>query len=140
LAYPFVVRRRAPSLSAFAATCLAEAACLAVPYAIGDRLALLALRLRPGAAAGLWLYVEGWTVVTAIVVLPAAVVAGAQFPLLIALLGQGSDRVARDVGLAYLWNTVGGIVGALAGGFGLLPILTAPGCWRASALLLAALA
>ena len=69
-----------------------------------------------------------------------AVVAGAQFPLLIALLGQGRDRVARDVGLAYFWNTIGGIVGALAGGFGLLPILTAPGCWRAAALMLAALA
>ena len=30
-------------------------------------------------------------------------------------------------------------MGALAGGFGLLPILSAPGCWRAAALLLAAL-
>jgi len=72
LAYPFVVGRRGPSLTAFALTCLAEAACLAVPYAIGDRLALLALRLRPGPGAGLWGHVEGWTVVTGIVVLPAA--------------------------------------------------------------------
>ena len=70
LAYPLVIGRRAPSLTMFAATCLAEAACLAIPYAIGDRLALLALRLRPGPAAGLWVYVEGWTVVTAIVVRP----------------------------------------------------------------------
>jgi spermidine synthase len=140
LAYPFVVGRRSPSLTAFAVTCLAEAACLAVPYAIGDRLALLALRLRPGPGAGLWGHVEGWTVVTAIVVLPAAAVAGAQFPLLIALLGRGRDRVARHVGLAYFWNTAGGIAGALAGGFGLLPLLTAPGCWRAAALMLVALA
>ncbi len=140
LAYPFVVGRRGPSLTAFALTCLAEAACLAVPYAIGDRLALLALRLRPGPGAGLWGHVEGWTVVTGIVVLPAAAVAGAQFPLLIALLGRGRDRVARHVGLAYFWNTVGGIAGALAGGFGLLPLLTAPGCWRAAALMLVALA
>ena len=140
LAYPLVIGRRAPSLGAFSVTCLAEAACLALPYAIGDRLALLALRMRPGPGAGLWAYMEGWTVVTSIVVLPAAMVAGAQFPLLIALLGQGRDRVARHVGLAYLWNTVGGIAGALAGGFGLLPILTAPGCWRLAALMLAALA
>jgi len=139
LAYSFLIGRRVPSLNAFAATCLAEAACLAIPYAIGDRLALLALRLRPGPGAGLWAYVEGWTVVTAIVVLPAAAVAGAQFPLLIALLGHGRDRVARHVGLAYFWNTIGGIAGALAGGFGLLPILTAPGCWRAAALILVAL-
>jgi hypothetical protein len=35
---------------------------------------------------------------------------------------------------------MGGIAGALAGGFGLLPLLTAPGCWKAVTLLLAALA
>ena len=140
IAYPIVVARRVPGLSLFAATCLAEAACLAVPYAMGDRLALLALRLRPGPGAGLWMHVQAWTVVTGIVVLPAAVVAGAQFPLLIALLGGGRRAVARHVGLAYFWNTIGAIVGALAGGFGLLPLLTAPGCWRAAALLLTALA
>ncbi|HEV7501077.1 MAG TPA: fused MFS/spermidine synthase, partial [Vicinamibacteria bacterium] len=140
IAYPALIGRRTPSLPLFAATCLAEAACLAVPYAIGDDLALLALRLRPGPAAGLWPHVQGWAIVTAIVVLPAAAVAGAQFPLLIALLGSGRDRVARHVGLTYFWNTVGGIVGALGGGFGLLPLLSAPGCWRATALLLAALA
>jgi spermidine synthase len=140
LAYPWVIGRRAPSLTLFSATCLAEAACLAIPYALGDRLALLALRLRPGPGAGLWGHVEGWTAVTALVVLPAAVVAGIQFPLLIALLGRGRDGVARHVGLAYFWNTMGGIAGALAGGFGLMPLLTAPGCWRAAALMLAALA
>ncbi len=140
IAYPLVVGRRAPGLVAFAATCLAEAACLAIPYVLGDRLALLALRLRPTPGAGLWAYVQGWSVVTAIVVLPAAAVAGAQFPLLIALLGRGRESVARHVGLTYFWNTVGGIAGALAGGFGLLPLLTAPGCWRAAALVLAGLA
>jgi hypothetical protein len=73
------------------------------------------------------------------VVLPAALVAGAQFPLLVALLGAGRERVAQHVGRAYLWNTVGGIAGSLAGGFGLLPLLTAPGCWVAAAALLTAL-
>jgi spermidine synthase len=82
----------------------------------------------------------GWTLVTAIVVLPASVVAGAQFPLLVALLGEGREDVARHLGRAYFWNTAGGIAGALAGGFGLLPLLTAPGCWQAVAVLLAALA
>jgi spermidine synthase len=67
-------------------------------------------------------------------------IAGAQFPLLVALLGQGRARVARHIGQAYLWNTVGGIVGSLAGGFGLLPLLTAPGCWRAVVVVLTALA
>jgi spermidine synthase len=140
LAYPIVLGRREATLGLFATTCLLEAACLAVPYWLGDRVALLALRLRPAAGAGLLSHVEGWALVTAIVILPAAAVAGAQFPLLIALLGSGRDGVARHVGLAYFWNTAGGIAGALAGGFGLMPLLTAPGCWRAAALILAALA
>ena len=36
--------------------------------------------------------------VTAFVVLPAALVAGYQFPLLVALLGRGRERVGREVG------------------------------------------
>jgi spermidine synthase len=44
------------------------------------------------------------------------------------------------VGHAYAANTLGAIVGSLAGGFGILPLLTAPGTWRAVALLLVALA
>jgi hypothetical protein len=111
-----------------------------LPYALGDRLALLADGLRPPPGAGLWSYLGGWTLVAAIVVLPPSIVAGAQFPLLVALLGRGRADIARHIGKAYLWNTVGGIAGALAGGFGLLPLLTAPGCWKAVSLLLAALA
>ncbi len=140
LLYAFAFRRRAATLTAFATTCLLESAAVGVPYALGDRLALLTDALRPPPGAGLWSYVGGWTLVTAIVVLPPSIVAGAQFPLLVALLGRGRDRVARHVGRAYFWNTVGGIAGALAGGFGLLPLLTAPGCWQAVSMLLAALA
>src|SRR6185295_456324 len=72
----------------------------------------------------------GWTVITTIVVLPAAFVAGVQFPILIALLGRGREHVGKQIGLAYATNTLGAIVGSLAGGFGLLPLLSAPGCWR----------
>jgi spermidine synthase len=81
----------------------------------------------------------GWTIITLIVVMPAAFVAGVQFPLLIALLGGGREHVGRQIGLAYAFNTVGAIVGSLSGGFGLLPALTAPGCWRAVVWVLAAL-
>jgi spermidine synthase len=140
LLYPPLLGKRAASLSTFALTCLLEAAAVAVPYALGDWIALLALSLRPPPGALLGGYVLGWTIVTAIVVLPASLVAGAQFPLLVALLGQGREQVARHVGRAYFWNTVGGIAGALAGGFGLLPILTAPGCWYAVSQLLLLLA
>ena len=138
LAYALLGPRRPPGPGAFALSCLAEAACLAVPFALGDRVAALAMRLRPPAAEGLADYVTGWTVVASLVVLPAAIVAGAQFPLLVALLGRGREAVGRHLGQAYAWNTVGAIAGALAGGFGLLPLLSAPGAWRATALALAA--
>jgi spermidine synthase len=128
--YGVLDKGRRPSLASFAVTSVAEALCLAIPYALGDKIATMALALRsleildfPGLALG-------WALVATIVVLPAACVAGAQFPMLIALLGEGSSGVGRQTGLAYAANTLGGIVGSLLGGFILLPTIGALGCWR----------
>jgi spermidine synthase len=131
--YALVGKNRPASLTGFAYTCLLEAALLALPYALGDRIAVLALLLRPLGGVGFSGFVLSWTLVTVIVVLPAAFVSGVQFPLLIALLGRGRDEIGRQAGLAYAFNTLGAIVGSLAGGFGLMPLLSAPGCWRAVA-------
>jgi spermidine synthase len=139
LAYAIFGEGRPASLGGFARSCLLEALALAVPFALGDRVALLALALRPAGAAGLWPSLPGWMVVTTIVVLPAAFVAGAQYPLLIALLGEGRRSVGAQVGAAAACNTAGAMIGSLAGGFALLPALTATGCWRVAAALLAAL-
>jgi spermidine synthase len=129
-----------PTLMSFAATCALEALLIAVPYAAGDQVALFALGLRSLRPAGLGALVVGWTLVTTIVVLPAALVAGYQFPLLVGLLGAAERRVGRDVGAVYAANTVGSIIGSLAGGFGVLPWLSAPGTWRATVALLSGLA
>src|SRR5437762_21593 len=99
----------------------------------------VALVLVAAAAVGFAFLLVVWLAVTMPVVLPAAVVAGYQFPLLVGLLGAGERRVGREVGLAYASNTLGAIVGSLAGGFGLIPLLTAPGAWRAVVLVLIAL-
>jgi spermidine synthase len=123
----------------FAITCALEAVCLAVPFALGDQLAVTAALLRPLGAVGFHGYVLAWTAMASIVVLPAAFVAGIQFPMLIALLGTGRRDVGRHVGLAYAFNTMGAIAGAVVGGFGILPLLTAPGAWRVVVGLLAAL-
>ena len=123
-------RQRRPTLGAFAATCALEALFIVLPFAAGDRLALLARLLRDLSTLGFSGLVVSWLVVTVLVVLPAAVVAGYQFPLLVALLGSGSRGVGREVGLTYASNTLGAIGGSLAGGFGLIPLLTAPGVWR----------
>jgi len=138
--YALRSKRRPARLGTFAATCALEALLLAVPYALGDRVALLALLLRGFGAFGLAGHAAGWTVVAAVVVLPAAVVAGYQFPLLISLLGRGDRRLGRHVGLAYGFNTAGAIVGSLAGGFVLLPLLSALGLWALSVWLLIAMA
>jgi hypothetical protein len=128
--YAALFARREARASTFAATCLLEAASLALPYALGDRIALLAIYVRPRDPRGLGAFIAGWFLVTAVVVLPASIAAGVQFPTLVALLGRGRVGVARHVGLAYAWNTLGAIAGAIAGGFVLMPLLTAPGCWR----------
>src|SRR6185503_13285133 len=76
----------------------------------------------------------------AIVVLPASLVAGYQFPLLVALLGAGRRELAAHTGKVAAANTLGAMAGSLAGGFGLLPLLGAPGAWRVATVLLALLA
>ena len=58
---------------------------IAAPFAFGDRLAVLAAHLRSLSAVGFWPQVGGWFVIIAIAILPAAMVAGFQFPLLVAL-------------------------------------------------------
>ncbi|MGH9364794.1 MAG: fused MFS/spermidine synthase, partial [Thermoanaerobaculia bacterium] len=130
---------RPATIAGLAATCGLEAACMALPYALGDHVALFAAFERSLGGLGFPGYVLSWIEVAGLVVLPAACVAGFQFPLLVALLGRGREGVGRDVGLAYAWTTLGGICGCLAGGFGLLPLLSATGAWVAAVLLLAAL-
>jgi spermidine synthase len=125
------------TVTGFALTCSLEAAAIALPFILGDRLAVLQNYLRSLGVLGFHGYVIGWTLLTLVVVFPAAFIAGIQFPLLISLLGEGREGVGRHVGLAYAWNTAGAIAGSLAGGFGLLPILTAPGTWRLVVVLLA---
>ena len=76
---------------------------------------MLAGGLREWGTLGFGGLVLSWSVVVGIVVLPTAIVAGYQFPLLIALLGPGARQLGLDVGWTYAWNTLGAIVGALLG-------------------------
>ncbi len=63
-----------------------------------------------------------WSFIAALVIFPTAFIAGIQFPLLISLLGKGAENVGKHTGMAYAANTLGAIIGSLAGGFGLLPV------------------
>ncbi|MCP3960419.1 MAG: spermidine synthase [bacterium] len=129
-----------PTLSDFATTCGAEALLLLLPWVLGDRIAVAAMLLRPLGDVSFGLLIAAWSALTAVVVLPAAVVAGYQFPLLIALLGAGREKIGRQVGAAYACNTAGAVAGAVAGGFGLMALTSALSLWFLTALLLMMLA
>ena len=133
--YAMVASARPATLAGFALTCGLEGVALAVPLALGDRIALIAALSSDFAGLGFSGALFSWLIVAAIVVLPAALVAGYQFPLLVALLGQGRTSVGRHVGMAYAFNTFGSIVGALLGGFVLLTALGAVNCWRLAVVL-----
>jgi predicted membrane-bound spermidine synthase len=136
--YSVVFRWFRPTASALAITCGLEAALTIVPYALGDRIALLAA-WRADAAYGFAQLVVAWSIVTCIVVMPVALVSGLQFPLLTSLLGHGQAAVGKHLGMTYAWNTVGAIAGSLVAGFGALPLLSATGLWQLIAAVLAIL-
>ena len=123
LAYALTAANRPATLVAFATTCLLEGAAVAATYALGDSVALLALSMGSLRAAGFVAQIAGWTLVTAIVVVPPAVVAGYQFPLLIAMYAvirppeyqpvtaSGQDATSEQVVVAYEIDAAGQIDG-----------------------------
>lgn len=138
--YGLLGLKRSPSLHFVAVTCAAEAFFIALPYALGDRIALAAMFLRPLGTIGFKGHLISWATLCLIVIFPAAFVAGLQFPALIAALGKAKKLVGSQTGAAYAWNTLGALAGSLAGGFGFIPIFSAPGVWRIVVVLLGALA
>src|SRR5207302_5243175 len=137
--YAFFDMKRSASLQFFALTCAVEAFFIALPYALGDRIAMAAMLLRPLGVIGFSGHLVAWAALCLIVVFPAAFIAGLQFPALIALLGKGRKLVGSQTGAAYAWNTMGALAGSLAGGFGFIPMFSAPGVWKMATILLATL-
>ncbi len=58
-----------------------------------------------------------------IVLLPLTFCIGTTFPLAVRILADGADDAASASARVYAWNTVGAIVGSLAAGFVLIPLL-----------------
>jgi predicted membrane-bound spermidine synthase len=128
-----------PAAWQFALCCALEALVLAIPFAMGDELAIVSARGLAKSNADFAATLHGWINITLPIVFPAALLSGLQFPLLISLLGHGEERVGKQVGAAFAFNTLGCILGSLLGGFGLMPLLTAPGVWRLSVVAMAIL-
>ncbi|MGD9906769.1 MAG: fused MFS/spermidine synthase [Vicinamibacterales bacterium] len=86
-------------------------------------------------------YAAGWrtsglTQGSAAAILPAAILMGVAFPIALALWsrpGEDGRTPPRPIGTLYAANVVGGIVGAVIGGFALLPWLGSRGALIACA-------
>lgn len=115
----------------FALSCALEALFLVLPFAFGDSMATLTLALRPLGIFGFWGVVASWGIVATFVVFLPALLAGFQFPVLVSLLGSGKEDIGQDVGRVYAFNTLGAILGAVSGGFGLLAWMGANTLWVA---------
>lgn len=134
--YAFMARLVKPTLSFLAFVCTLEALLIAVPFWYGDQIAFWVLQQQSQPVATFPAQVWNWFQIGAFVIFPAALVAGFQFPLLIAIAGTGKNNVGKHVGWTFAANTLGAISGSIAGGFFLLPAITAPGLWRLSICLL----
>lgn len=136
LFYSLSLRRIPPSLGLFALVSSLLAFCIIVPFAMGDRLAQVALLLNgffmPRSFEGL---VFGWSCICVVLVFLPAFFAGIQFPFLISLIGKGGREIGAQLGRVYAWNTLGAVSGALLGGFIMMPVMTITVSWRAAAII-----
>jgi spermidine synthase len=124
--YAMVLKKVEPGLGTFTLVSALQATSVLIPYALGDRLAYLSLLLNESLRGfGFAPLVAGWALVVGIMAFLPSLLSGIQFPLLVSLLGSGNRGVGRQLGQAYLWNTIGSIGGSLLGGFVLMPMLGA---------------
>ena len=140
VAYGVLRRRAGVALASVAAVSALEALAIVAPLAAGDRVALLALATRGLGDVGFGALAAVWAGLAALVVAPAALVAGYQLPLLVGLAGEGRSAAGRESGAVLAWNAAGNVVGALAGGLVLVPAMGAVASWRLAAAAVAVLA
>lgn len=138
LLYSLMLKKAEPSLGGFTLVSALQALAVLLPYALGDRIAHLALILNDSLrGVGLTQMALGWAVVMGTLAFLPSLLSGIQFPLLVSLLGRGNAGVGQQLGRAYLWNTFGSISGSLLGGFVLVSLLGLKGCWVLAAVLIA---
>jgi spermidine synthase len=88
-----------------------------------ERLPFLFLRLKASFADSFVLLLVVQATLSFLVMILPTILAGMTFPIVARLFTRGVYEVGSSVGTAYASNTLGAIVGALAGGFLLIPWL-----------------
>lgn len=137
LLYSLILKKAEPTIAGFTLVSALQALAVLMPYALGDRIAHLALIFNDSLrGVGLTQMAMGWAVVMGLLAFLPSLISGIQFPLLVSLLGRGNTGVGQQLGRAYLWNTFGSISGSLLGGFLLVPLIGLKNCWLLAALLI----
>lgn len=67
-----------------------------------------------------------------VLLLPLTLFVGATYPLAVRILARGPETAAAASARVYAWNTVGAIVGAISGGFLVIPALRYEGAIHAA--------
>jgi spermidine synthase len=80
------------------------------------------------------------TLLAAAILVPIAFFSGATFPLAVRILARRAEDAAPAAARVYAWNTFGALLGALAGGFVLIPSLRFEGSIQLAVAASAALA
>jgi spermidine synthase len=86
-----------------------------------EKLPLLFIRLHQGFGDSFAFFLAIQVLICVVMMLPATVLFGMTFPMVVRLFTQSLYRVGSSVGTTYSVNTVGAIVGAFSGGFILIP-------------------
>jgi predicted membrane-bound spermidine synthase len=128
--YSKVIKSWTPTFEMFTFISALQAFFVLLPYFFGDALAHIALVFSESFRHfGLSSLVFCWIIILFIILLIPSIISGIQFPLLVSLLGKGNQGIAKQLGMAYAFNTVGSIIGLLSGGFFLMPYLGLTNCW-----------
>lgn len=130
LLYSLLIKYTKPSYSLLAIVSALLALAMAAPYIWGDNFVRLCKVLQAGYLGyplqdKLWV----WFIIAGFIALPASMMAGIQFPLILSLVGTGKDGVGQQTGRVYAFNTSGAVIGAILGGFVLIPELSINHAW-----------
>jgi spermidine synthase len=123
-----VARDRRSAVPAFAISQVACALAAACAYILVNRILPDASRMVSN------------TLLAAAILVPVAFFSGAAFPLAVRILSRRTEDAAPAAARVYAWNTFGAIIGALLGGFVLIPFLRFEGSIQLAVAVSAALA
>ncbi len=130
LLYSLLIKYVKPSYSLLAIVSALLAFAMAAPYIWGDSFVRLCKVLQAGYLGyplddKLWV----WFFIAGFIALPASLMAGIQFPLILSLVGKGKNGVGQQTGRVYAFNTTGAVIGSILGGFVLIPQLSINHTW-----------